>query len=127
MKRIGAFLLLTMMLYQSFYNLGVVVYWFGNHAYIAAVLCENRDKPEEHCDGKCYLKKNLSAAPDQPSESKSTAPVLKKDAELIFLLDDAFSWATFSLEDSNVPVRSVVHQLYNRLADLGVFHPPRGC
>ncbi len=34
--------------------------YFLNYDYIVNVLCINRDKPEMHCDGKCYLKKEFS-------------------------------------------------------------------
>lgn len=70
------------MLTQTFYNVGVLVYWVGNHAYIATTLCENLDKPELKCDGKCYLKKNLSAGDEGPKQSKVPAPNLKKGAEV---------------------------------------------
>ena len=30
-----------------------------NKEYIASVLCENRDKPQLDCQGKCYLKKQI--------------------------------------------------------------------
>jgi len=30
-----------------------------NRDYIASVLCENRDKPELACNGKCYLNKKI--------------------------------------------------------------------
>lgn len=31
-----------------------------NYDYIVNVLCENKDKPQLHCDGKCYLAKLLA-------------------------------------------------------------------
>src|SRR6478752_4326672 len=33
-----------------------------NKNYIAAKLCENRDKPWLHCNGKCYLLKKVKQA-----------------------------------------------------------------
>ncbi|MBX0332736.1 hypothetical protein K3G39_05755 [Pontibacter sp. HSC-14F20] len=49
--------------------------YFANKAYIAAVLCENKDKPQLECEGKCYLKKQLQKA-DTP-ESNATGLTLK--------------------------------------------------
>ena len=43
--------------------------YFLNYDYIVNVLCVNKDKPEMHCDGKCYLRKELS-----PSTDLSTKP-----------------------------------------------------
>lgn len=47
----------------------------ANHEYIAAVLCENRDNPQLHCDGKCQLKKELNTEQGKESAQKSLTPV----------------------------------------------------
>ena len=36
-----------------------------NYTYISSVLCENKNKPDTHCEGKCYLKKELKKAAEQ--------------------------------------------------------------
>jgi len=36
-----------------------------NQKYIASVLCENRNRPEMHCNGKCYLMKKLKQAEEK--------------------------------------------------------------
>lgn len=33
--------------------------------YIVANLCENRNRPQLHCDGKCYLAKRIAALEEQ--------------------------------------------------------------
>ncbi|MDQ1098566.1 MULTISPECIES: hypothetical protein [Chryseobacterium] len=38
-----------------------------NYRYIAEVLCINKAKPELHCNGKCYLSKELAKNSDAPS------------------------------------------------------------
>lgn len=83
MRRIVAFLLTMMIAVQTFYNLGVTIYWLANRPYIAAELCENRDRPEMHCEGKCFLKKKLTEAFDKArGKQKPEAPILKKGIEL---------------------------------------------
>lgn len=42
-----------------------------NKKEIAATLCENRNRPEMHCNGHCYLMKRLRAA-----QSQSDAPAV---------------------------------------------------
>ena len=42
-----------------------------NQGYIAAVFCENKEKPVLKCEGKCYLTKKLKQA-EESSESKDT-------------------------------------------------------
>lgn len=48
-----------------------IEYWV-NYDYIVNELCENKDKPTMHCDGKCHLNKELSK-----SNNSSDAPALK--------------------------------------------------
>ncbi len=36
-----------------------------NKEYIASVLCENRNKPELACNGKCYLNKQLEKSQEE--------------------------------------------------------------
>lgn len=38
--------------------------------YIARYLCENRDRPDLHCDGQCYLAKRLHAAQEQEQNQR---------------------------------------------------------
>ncbi|WP_413998030.1 hypothetical protein ACMDB5_09535 [Flavobacterium sp. W1B] len=58
-----------------------VVEYVVNYDYISKVLCVNKEKPKLHCDGKCYLMKELVKASDAtnslPSNKKSTTPVLE--------------------------------------------------
>ncbi|KAB5486099.1 MULTISPECIES: hypothetical protein [Flagellimonas] len=36
-----------------------IMEYVANYEYITQVLCENKDKPQLHCNGKCYLAKQL--------------------------------------------------------------------
>lgn len=38
--------------------------------YIIEQYCENKDKPQMHCEGKCYLHKQLQKAETLPSETR---------------------------------------------------------
>jgi hypothetical protein len=38
--------------------------------YIARYLCENRHRPELHCDGQCYLAKRLQATQEREQSEK---------------------------------------------------------
>jgi hypothetical protein len=52
-----------------------------NRSFILSNLCENRLKPEIHCAGTCYLKKQLAKTNDnQPSSNqKGSSPNLLSD------------------------------------------------
>lgn len=93
-----------------------------NTAYIIENFCENTDKPELKCNGKCHLMKQIKADSEQKSETPASLTELT-----VFVL---------SLEEiSNFEFRSVVSEpiasnsLYlegnysNHLQS--IFHPPQ--
>lgn len=53
-----------------------------NQSYIASKLCENRDRPWMHCEGKCYLAKKLKQVEEK--EKKHDQEVQKN------LVQDSF-------------------------------------
>jgi hypothetical protein len=79
MKRvhaIAAYLVAVTVVLQSLSLLYVECGYNLNKAYVSKVLCVNRDKPQMHCDGKCFLKKELNRnADDQRNDQHSTASV----------------------------------------------------
>lgn len=56
-----------------------------NYDYIVENLCENKDKPELSCKGKCFLKKELSK-----TEKQTTQTTAKTIALDIFIPNDIF-------------------------------------
>ncbi len=50
-----------------------------NYKHISQDLCENKDKPWMHCNGKCHLKKEIKKVMgnDNPDKKKTTVPTLK--------------------------------------------------
>lgn len=61
---------------------------------IVRQLCENRFKPQLHCDGKCYLTKRLHqlAEDNATKETQKHASLLKK------IVEDTFEELTFTFE-----------------------------
>lgn len=41
-----------------------------DYDYISQVLCVNKDKPQMHCNGKCYLMRTLAKAAKEKKEEK---------------------------------------------------------
>ena len=50
-----------------------------NYKHISQDLCENKDKPWMHCNGKCHLKKEIKKVlgNENPGKKKATIPTLK--------------------------------------------------
>ena len=92
--------------------------------YIVKYLCINRDKPQLHCDGKCYLAKRIAAAQEQ-EQRQAERDFFQKLLEVVacdktttqFCFDPTFSFIEvnhqFSYTDffgEGIPQR--------------IFHPP---
>lgn len=70
MKKAIVFLLLGLLLFQNSGRL-IVLAWFKLYQpEIVRTLCENRDRPQLHCDGKCVLAKKLAAADQQQQSAR---------------------------------------------------------
>ena len=91
-----------------------------NKSYISTVLCTNLDKPEMHCDGKCFLdiklkeleQKNKQAQENLKRIVESFAPVNVNLISPVFEISIK-SEPTFYLQQK--PIGSVVN----------IFHPPK--
>lgn len=66
------------------FKAGFIFYWKINQKYIAERLCENRDKPEMHCKGKCYLVKHLKKT-EEKNDSNIPNQILKLKSVDYFL------------------------------------------
>jgi len=94
-------------------------YWLDQTGFIEQ-LCENKDRPELNCDGKCYLSQMLKAQAGE--EENKTIPVLQWQ-ELSLMSSGAISWkfGVFDGSDSRVPdpTSNYTFQYADR-----IFHPP---
>lgn len=68
MRAIVLIALICSLLGQSFNRMGWMAYYYLNQDYIAAQLCENRDRPELKCNGQCFLMKKLKAEEENPGQ-----------------------------------------------------------
>lgn len=94
-----------------------------NYDYIVKELCENKAKPEMHCNGKCHLMKELAkAAEEQKQESEKKSA--QQNAEVLFceaLVDFSFSSSVVIPTDQN---ETAYHNLYSHSNTVSFFHPP---
>lgn len=64
-RKITAFILIITLLTANFSRLFIYAGFAVNKKFIASTLCENRDKPQLHCNGKCYLMKKIKLAEEK--------------------------------------------------------------
>ncbi|HEX3385882.1 MAG TPA: hypothetical protein VHS53_11865 [Mucilaginibacter sp.] len=68
--RVTAMLLIFCIMGSSFSRFVVYAGFELNRNYIAAKLCENRNKPWLHCNGRCYLVKKLKQAEEKQAANE---------------------------------------------------------
>lgn len=66
-------------------QLGIFGYYSIKKEYIVEKLCINKDKPQLHCDGKCYLGKQLKTTEEG---AKNSAAKIQKEKDEV--LQDVF-------------------------------------
>lgn len=62
--------LILLLAWQGLFKAGFILYWKVNQTYISQKLCENKDKPKMHCNGKCYLGKQLNKVEEEKKNQK---------------------------------------------------------
>ena len=81
-KQLLAIALLVSISYQFVAKMGVIAWYEINKEYVAAELCENKDKPQLQCNGKCYLKKQIDKVEDNGGEDSKNLSSKNKKTEL---------------------------------------------
>lgn len=119
--RILSIFLIPLMMGLSFSKVFVFAAFELNRSYIVANLCENRDKPMLHCNGKCYLAKRLKQA-----EQKEKAHDLEVQKSLS---QDVYTPSSFVICFSTNIVQ-LINTPYTGTPcsgfPLGLIQPPKG-
>lgn len=98
LKHSLAILLLLSFAYRPVFQVAEISYYQFNIKYIVENYCVNKDKPELHCNGKCYLMQQLNKASSQ--KGKTTAAIFETSFLPVFfqpIQDYAFSFTTEEL------------------------------
>jgi hypothetical protein len=107
------------LLLQNFSQAVIMMKYKINQAYIASVLCENRDKPDMHCNGKCYLRKTLQQ--NEQQQQNGTTGKEKYDVSYIDALQ-AFDFTPIAPSYLLI-VYYQDPELHTPL--FSIFHPPQ--
>ena len=80
-RRFIAYLLIFALISANFSRLYIYAGFELNRNYIAAKLCENRNKPWLHCNGKCYFMKKIKQAEEkEKNDERQSQKNLFQDA-----------------------------------------------
>ena len=100
LKQVFTYVLLFSLVVRPLFIVGHIAYYELNIDYITEKFCENKDKPQLQCNGKCHLAKELSVVTagvesDSGNEVKlinsykSFTPLFFQKSKRIFLDDSA--------------------------------------
>ncbi|MBK6997196.1 MAG: hypothetical protein KA138_04615 [Saprospiraceae bacterium] len=125
MRQLTILLFTLVISFQAFYNVGVTVYWLANRTFIATNLCENRNDPKKHCEGKCYLNKKISETPDNaPANSERKSSNLKKGIELADIASQFPALTPPGISTEQPASIQGEQNLYRFTVEKSIFHPP---
>jgi hypothetical protein len=115
-----AILLLVSLLVANCASLFVYMGFEANKQFIASELCVNKDKPEMHCKGKCYLQKKLKQAQDKEQKQERQAQKTQvQDALVVSALK--FKRYAFAKVTLHIPISTGMPQSIKN----SIFHPPQ--
>lgn len=96
-----------------------------NYDYIVKELCENKEKPELKCNGKCHLAKQLAkAAEEDKNTSSDKKQNVKQEIETMFCQEFKVVSIAKNFVFTNKKINSDYQNLYALTAIQSTFHPP---
>jgi hypothetical protein len=120
LKKVTVLLLIVSIVAANFSRLFVYAGFEMNKTYIATKLCENRDKPWLHCNGKCYLIKKIRQAEEkQNSDERQSQKNLFQEA--MFMQKPEIRFYSSVLQVLQVPN----HRIMLPMVNLPIFQPPQ--
>jgi len=126
MKQVLAIFLFISVSYQFAAKMGVIIWFETNRDYVAAELCENRNKPQTGCNGKCYLKKQLENI-DQEDGTNKEQPTQKQKNELPEYLAIITPPLTQKVFPGKITYPLPYNNHYRFTTHNSIFHPPPVC
>lgn len=122
MKFIGVSILILLLMTQAFSHWFVVMAFNINKEYIAKNLCENRYRPQLHCNGNCVLMKKMKQAEKQEQDAPSA---VKIDVLSIFLSSRSFfDPELVPVFIPKTPYFTTTHSAKPIDRAIAIFHPP---
>ncbi len=121
MKSILIGLIIVGLFLQAFNKVGILVSYQINKEYISKNLCENRDKPLLHCNGKCHLAKQLQKADSEDTKNGSQRNNLQDAFNLFSARSNPLDLKRFAVF-SELPTVYAEH--YSFQHSVSLYHPP---
>ncbi|WP_237602339.1 hypothetical protein [Aequorivita vitellina] len=103
-----------------------VVDYIVNYDYIVNVLCENKDKPEMQCNGKCHLSKELAKEAGAEDENPFSSKISHTEIPQ-FIISEEISEYIFTSESEIASIEKTGYKpnLNSFLFISKILHPPQ--
>ena len=103
-----------------------VVDYVVNYEYIVNVLCENKDRPEMECNGKCHLGKELAKEAGANQKNPFNGKTSKTEIPQ-FIISENVSEYSFAAENELVSIENIGYKtnLNSSLFTFKILHPPQ--
>lgn len=102
--------------------------FYLNQKEIAAIECENKDRPEMNCNGKCYLAKQLEKADNELEHKKEkqehSISILKLIETSVFVENWKLKFEVPAFNTEKELASYYYSSSYYLLLKSDIFHPP---
>ena len=122
MKIVAVSILILLVITQTFSKWMMIFQYEANKDYIATVLCENKSRPQLHCNGKCKLMEKMQAD-EQQNAPVNNKPVKASFVEALFLPEGMNLSVSVSTAEEQVFNSCYLMTNYTS-PHFPVFHPP---
>lgn len=119
-RKLVAGLLLVGILANCFNYWIISTSYHFNKSYISSVLCTNKDKPERHCEGKCFLDIKLK---ELEQKNKQEQEHTKRLIETVAPSESLLAFRTFE-QHLEMPLPFYLQQKPIGVANT-IYHPPK--
>jgi len=108
-------------LLQTTGNTVILIHFKVHQTYIAAILCEKKDIPENTCKGNCQLSKKLN---EQQETEKPLPPSVNLKELILYACKTTLSLHKIAILLISQKLSEVLHWDLNKGYGSNVFHPP---
>ncbi len=95
-----------------------------NKDWIAGTLCNNRDKPQLRCFGRCYLDKELAKAHETGTSQNQSVNTFQAGIDFF---EPPCTFQHFPVMQEPLPVHALHHIYASAGFTSRIFHPPACC
>ncbi len=104
---------------------GSVFVWYGlNQRYIAKELCQNRNRPELACNGKCVLMQHLQAAEQERRDAQERPLRIIEKLELAQFIVAYTPTSDLIFYQYTIQPQAIDFSIIRNACALAIFQPP---